>query len=384
MYSSTDNSSYTQLNTSDISGTTTYTDSSTAAFTSYYYKVTAADDGGNETALASSTALRVCSTSSVSNGSIDSACSITCNSGYTLSGNSCVSSGGGGTVGATTYCSDVEYDDWQTTCAGGWQYRNVTSRSPNNCSLTAAQESQRKRACGAEEETNETIVEKVEEIITETQETVADAVDAAKGTATEFAQKIVKIANDAAEIVKANVNDLLSFIGLKRNMNSEQAAANKYAQPLLKGVKTITTETYYALTNFISYGTPTTINLGEGERAGVVNSYKAAFGKLPSTEAEWNDVIKIGNGRWPSERNDLSEANAAAAFKKIYLRDADRSNPNDDAAVTVIAYGLRPADRNLDSEKAAIRIFKDIYGYNPSSATAWDIVRAIAYSGATR
>ena len=44
----------------------------------------------------------------------------------------------------------------------------------------------------------------------------------------------------------------------------------------------------------------------------------------------------------------------------------------------------QPADRNLNSERAAIKIFKGIYGYNPSTATAWDIVRAIAYSGATR
>jgi len=45
---------------------------------------------------------------------------------------------------------------------------------------------------------------------------------------------------------------------------------------------------------------------------------------------------------------------------------------------------LRPSDRNLNSEKTAIKTFKAIYGYNPSTASAWDIVRAIAYSGATR
>ena len=40
------------------------------------------------------------------------------------------------------------------------------------------------------------------------------------------------------------------------------------------------------------------------------------------------------------------------------------------AAVVVMAYGLRPANRNFDSEKAAIQIFKNIYGYNPEKATA--------------
>jgi len=67
-----------------------------------------------------------------------------------------------------------------------------------------------------------------------------------------------------------------------------------------------------------------------------------------------------------------------------YLRDPNRTNAHDDAAVTVMAYGLRPAGRNLDSEKAAIKYFKAIYGYTPSAATAWDVVRAIAYSGSTR
>ena len=59
-------------------------------------------------------------------------------------------------------------------------------------------------------------------------------------------------------------------------------------------------------------------------------------------------------------------------------------NSNDNAAVTIIAYGLRSDSRNLGSEKAGIKSFKHIYGYNPESAIDWDIVRAIAYSGATR
>ncbi|MCX6796389.1 MAG: hypothetical protein NTW06_02730 [Candidatus Falkowbacteria bacterium] len=62
----------------------------------------------------------------------------------------------------------------------------------------------------------------------------------------------------------------------------------------------------------------------------------------------------------------------------------NRSNANDDAAVTVIAYGLRPDNRNLSSEKAAIKSFAAIYSHYPSTASGWDIVRAIAYSGAKR
>jgi hypothetical protein len=59
-------------------------------------------------------------------------------------------------------------------------------------------------------------------------------------------------------------------------------------------------------------------------------------------------------------------------------------NSNDNAAVTIMAYGLRPANRNTESEKTAIKSFKYIYGKNPVSAMEWDVVRAIAYSGAKR
>ena len=59
-------------------------------------------------------------------------------------------------------------------------------------------------------------------------------------------------------------------------------------------------------------------------------------------------------------------------------------NQNDNAAVTVMAYGLRPSNRNLNSEKAAILAFKYFIKHAPVSAIDWDTVRAIAYSGAKR
>jgi hypothetical protein len=141
----------------------------------------------------------------------------------------------------------------------------------------------------------------------------------------------------------------------------------------------------YSMAMFIHYGTQTTYRLGAGERAGVVNSYRSVFGRLPKTSAEWQDVIKIANGRWPYENNTDKETEAESnKFQKVYLRSADMNNPNDNAAVTIMTYGLRPVDRNMDSERNGINIFRDIYGYDPTSAEDWDIVRAIAYSGAIR
>ena len=379
VYRSTDGSTYAQINTSDISGTT-YSDSAASSWTSYYYKVTAADDGGNETALASSTALQVCSNKTVSNGTVGANCAITCNSGYTQSGNSCASSSSGGNSSglSASNCTTATYNVWQGICTDGWEYRNILSQSPTGCVLTSAQEDSRKRACGSEIKTT------LPEIINETKAKIEEVADKTAQITEEFAQKIITIATEAADIIKANVNALLGKLGFKRDLAKEQVSVKKYVSDLIKDASGLSKDNVNAINNFIAYGTKTTIFLGEGERAGVVNSYKSAFGKLPKSEEEWNDAIKIANGRWPSEKNDLSEANATASFKKTYLREPNRSNPHDDAAVIVMAYGLRPSDRNLNSEKTAIKTFKAIYGYNPSTASAWDIVRAIAYSGATR
>lgn len=135
---------------------------------------------------------------------------------------------------------------------------------------------------------------------------------------------------------------------------------------------------------FTACGTRTTLHLGAGERLGVVNSYRAAFGRLPLSVSDWNDVVKIANGRFPAEASATAEANAKVRFRMIYRREPNMLNENDKAAVTVMAYGLRPLPRNLTSEGAAIVIFKAVFGYHPTSATDWDAVRAIAYSGAIR
>ncbi|MCK5460465.1 Ig-like domain-containing protein [Candidatus Gracilibacteria bacterium] len=98
VYRSIDGTTYSQVNTSNIpAGTETYTDSTTTAWTSYYYKITAGDDDNLESAY--STNIQSCSNKSVSNGTVAGNCTITCNSGYVLSGKSCLSSGGGSVGG---------------------------------------------------------------------------------------------------------------------------------------------------------------------------------------------------------------------------------------------------------------------------------------------
>ena len=292
---------------------------------------------------------------------------------------------GGGTIFLpTTYCQSMEYDEWQDTCVDGWQYRNVLSEIPSGCKLTIEQENQRKRQCIQEvgEEPivgEESIVEVLGiEIILDDQETKKET---AKISNTENSGSI--IINEAKLIVSGDVNQVILSMNVKRDLAAE-VNYNKTIVTKVIADSAITAKERNLIITFVTYGTDTTKVLGAGERAGVINSYRVAFGKLPTTEAEWNNAIKIANGYLPNQTNADAENRAIKTFKKAYLRNADRTNVNDNLAIKVMAYGLRLANRDLDKEKAGLKIFQDIYGYNPSSAMDWDCIRAIAYSGARR
>jgi len=306
----------------------------------------------------------------------------TCNSGYSVSGsgaNATCAAVSGGTV-STTYCSGAEYDEWQDACVNNLQYRNVLSRSPIGCTLTSSQESERTRECGITQ-AEDTAVETPEQETTTTQETASTAGMPETDSAGNIT--LAQMLTDAKTVASGDVNQVIDEMGVKRNLTDEAGYSRTIVEKVVAG-SGITAQIRNTITNFVTYGTKATKTLGAGERAGVVNSFYAAIGRLPTSAEDWNDVIKIANGRWPSQTSAAAEDRASINFKKIYLRTPNRSNAHDDAAITVMAYGLRPANRNLDSEKAAIKIFKAIYGYNPENATAWDVVRAIAYSGATR
>jgi len=195
-----------------------------------------------------------------------------------------------------------------------------------------------------------------------------------------------------AGAISSIVNEVsLSEAGIVYNYNkpaATQIGSNSSRLALfiiVKSPHSLNEKDKTSISYFIDSGTPTTIILGSGERAGVLNSYLSVFNKLPRNTLEWQDVIKIANGRWPDERNLESEQKAIDTyFSTIYERKPDMNNPKDSAAVTVIAYGLRPAQRNMESEKNAIQIYRSIFNKSPNSASDWDLVRAIAYSGAVR
>jgi len=283
-----------------------------------------------------------------------------------------ISSGGGGGGSQTTYCSSVTYGDWQTSCFSGTQFRNTLTQTPSGCTLTATQQAEQRRACT--------------ETGTSTPPANGTSTPPGTGTSTPPTQggNVLQNIMDEAQIMNTeNTDTLLNHLGGEANNVQEQAGLTKY-KTILGLDKTISPEDKLTINDFIVYGTQSTQRLGAGERAGVINSYYQAYKKLPNSEAEWSDVIKIANGRWPSERSAAAEAQAKIEFRKVYARSAVMTNNIDENAIMVIAYGLLPLQRNLASEKVAIKTFKWVYGHAPVTALAWNVVRAIAYSGATR
>lgn len=197
------------------------------------------------------------------------------------------------------------------------------------------------------------------------------------------------IANQGKAIMLSNdmLQPILTELKQLRDQVREQAAELKYLKGFASEMKALTSNMQSAIKTFITYGVDeNTKKLGEGERAAVINSYEAAFDKLPQTEAEIINVIKIANGRFPSITSDKAEQQAKEQFYKIYNRVADMNNANDAAAIKVMAYGLRQkaSNRNLNSEKTGIKTFKAIFGNNPKTTEDWNTMQAITYSGATK
>ncbi|MFA6514435.1 MAG: hypothetical protein WCT50_04095 [Patescibacteria group bacterium] len=318
-----------------------------------------------------------CSPLTVSNGSVAAypTCTITCNSGYTLSGSACNAAGGGGGGGggsATPACTSVTYSDWSASCFGNLQTRSVVSTSPSTCTLTSAQQTAAQRNCQAATPAEPATP------ATPTETPATPATPAVPANTV-----LAEIASEAVILNTKDTNQLLGHLGNSENLSGEQNGLTKY-KTILGLDKKISADEKATINDFIVYGTRGTQRLGAGERGAVVNSYFQAYGKLPNTEAEWSDVLKIGSGRWPSERSTTAEAQAKVEFKKVYARSAVMTNNIDENAIMVIAYGLLPLQRNLNSEKVAIKTFRWVYAHDPVNALAWNIVRSIAYSGAKR
>lgn len=200
-------------------------------------------------------------------------------------------------------------------------------------------------------------------------------------------QMIENIKEKADLLINNNLQEILNELKELRNIIKEQQAEIKLLKKLVGEMGKISEEARNAINNFVAYGVDdNTKKLGEGERAAVIHSFQNAFGKLPENGQELSDAIKIANGRWPENYNQEAELRAREMFLKIYEREADENNVKDMSAIKIMAYGLRQRaeNRNLNSEKKGIEIFKNIFENVPQTTEDWNVMQAITYSGATR
>jgi len=191
------------------------------------------------------------------------------------------------------------------------------------------------------------------------------------------------IQDEASSISKGNIID----VAPQSNIDKAEELLSR-AQVIMSKMKALQAELdqltpqLEAIKNFIALGTTSTERLSANDRAAVVTNYQTAFGKVPETTQEWQDVVRIANDQAPTEVNTKLETQATKTFQKIYKRKPNRvKNVSDDKAVETIAYGIMPEERNLKAEQAAIGKFMSVYRRKPSTSADWNTVRAIAYSG---
>lgn len=198
--------------------------------------------------------------------------------------------------------------------------------------------------------------------------------------------KVVKnlhgLSKEDAEFISSEEAKLIYAHSDFVNLNKVTEAI--YINLVSKNNNKLRDENKYSIAKFIHAGTETTSRLGAGERAGVIESYWEAFNKLPKTENEWEDVIKIANSRYPEELNKNREQEMEKFFQAIFNREPNLKNLHDEIAIAILTYGFRPTERNLFNEAAGIKSFKWIFKRNPKTALDWNIIRTIAYSGAQR
>lgn len=135
---------------------------------------------------------------------------------------------------------------------------------------------------------------------------------------------------------------------------------------------------------YIKYGSDiNSAKLSQAGRQAILDNFILAYGHKPENENEWQDLMRINNGYWPSKESQTAENKAKEDFKRIFKRAPEMNSAGDKHAVKILAYDIqqRPEKRNLGKEREAIIKFKKIFSRLPSKAADWKFIRVLAYSG---
>ena len=167
-----------------------------------------------------------------------------------------------------------------------------------------------------------------------------------KGDQNKKDKNIAQIKERAHKLFTGEVESILEDIGEKAPEEAQQGIqtaqekveqarqrAQKHLGEMEQKMENMNEQARQAIDVFVGYGVDqNTKGLGAGERAAVVHSFNKAFNKLPESEEEVEDMVKIANGRWPSAHSQEAEEQAKKKFMDIYDRIPSMDNPKDEAA----------------------------------------------------
>jgi hypothetical protein len=203
-----------------------------------------------------------------------------------------------------------------------------------------------------------------------------------------YDDQLASILDTVETIVNRKFDALMDKLDRQKNLALENMAIDKYLDDVLVKLQGLKTELYNFVVGFVAYGVDeTTSLLGMGERAAVVKSFEDVYNRLPQSNLDVLDLIKIAEGRYPDQRNLKAEKKAIDNFIEIYKRVPDiKDDVSDKNAIMIMTYGIRQMvkNRNLKAEVKAIEIYKEIFKKHPKTIQEWNIIQAIAYSGCTR
>jgi len=137
----------------------------------------------------------------------------------------------------------------------------------------------------------------------------------------------------------------------------------------------------WAVIHFLSYDSSGFEGVSLNDRVGLIEDYYDLYGRMPNDEADWEVVLSMSTGEKTEVKINEFEIRALKEFISVYGRLVDFSVPQEERFVHMVAYHLRPMERNLVLENAALIKFVTTYNQIPDTPLLWSVLRAIAYAG---
>jgi len=185
----------------------------------------------------------------------------------------------------------------------------------------------------------------------------------------------IHVVEEPAEQVTEEAESFLPLFPTPRIMENEKEALKEF----INRFQRLPEDTEWWNIHFIAYGNEQTKDLAIRFRSGLLEDFYVVYSRLPIAEIDWLKLTQMYRGVVP-EVSIMQEELAAQEFKTIYNRLVNLLIPQEKKFIDMVAYHLRPQERNIEQEKTALQKFVHAYNRLPDSSNTWSILRAIAYS----